>query len=217
MHLPGRGGAPINSGATIRKIGHEPVCQILRLSSMRRNGRRPPRPSAPDNLPGRVLQGQFLVHRDRRDLVGGYGFRNTQGFDPPGFPSLLALVSMFGPDPQETAPFVNAVVFGLTVVVAGVWFRLRIKSRILVVGGTCATAFSTALSLLAAMPWSVAPFCLFLVLSLFSLDRYLSTDNRRVHSEKEGRLLDQRMLWPFVSRALACGSPWPRCARAWPS
>ena len=122
-----------------------------------------------------------------RDIVNGYGIRDTLWFIPPGFPSLLALVSVFGPDPREVAPFVNATAFGLTVAVAGIWFRIHIKSRILVVWGTCAVAFSTALSFPATMAWTEAPFCLFVVLSLFSLDRYLSTCNRRVHPEKAGK------------------------------
>lgn len=138
-----------------------------------------------------------------RDLVNGYGIRDTLWFIPPGFPSLLALVSVFGPDPREAAPFVNATVFGLTVAVAGIWFRIHIKSRILVVWGTCATAFSTALSSPAAMAWTEAPFCLFVVLSLFSLDRYLSTCNRRVYPEKGERLREQGMLRLFSSRTAA--------------
>lgn len=138
-----------------------------------------------------------------RDLVNGYGIKDTLWFIPPGFPFLLALVSLFGPDPRDAAPFVNATAFGLTVAVAGIWFRIHIKPRILVVWGTCAIAFSTALSFPAAMAWTEAPFCLFVVLSLFSLDRYLSICNRRVHPEKRERPQEQGMLRLFSSRTAA--------------
>ena len=138
-----------------------------------------------------------------RDLVNGYGIKDTLWFIPPGFPSLLALVSVFGPDPREAAPFVNATAFGLTVAVAGIWFRIHIKSRILVVWGTCAVASSTALSFPATMAWTEAPFCLFVVLSLFSLDRYLSTCNRRVHPEKRERPREQGMFRLFSSSTAA--------------
>ena len=138
-----------------------------------------------------------------RDLVNGYGIKDTLWFIPPGFPSLLALVSVFGPDPREAAPFVNATAFGLTVAVAGIWFRIHIKSRILVVWGTCAVASSTALSFPSTIAWTEAPFCLFVVLSLFSLDRYLSTCNRRVHPEKRERPREQGMFRLFSSSTAA--------------
>ena len=151
------------------------------------------------NYGGGFSRDSFSYTALARDLVDGSSMSNTRF--PPGFPSLLALVSVFGPAPREVAPLVNAIAFGLTVAVACIWFRLRLKSRILVVWGTCAIAFSTVISSPAAMALSETPFCLFMVLSLFSLDRYLSADNRRARPKKGETPPDERMLWPFSSRA----------------
>ncbi len=54
---------------------------------------------------------------------------------PPLYPAMLAAASGFVLDPRDVAGALNAILFGLTVFVAGQWMRPYARSRPLVVGG----------------------------------------------------------------------------------
>ncbi len=51
---------------------------------------------------------------------------------PPLYPTLLAVAGGFTFDPRDVAGPLNALIFGLTLFVAGQWLRRRIKSTFLV-------------------------------------------------------------------------------------
>ena len=117
-----------------------------------------------------------------RNLVEGNGFVNWNGEAyvdvPPGFPLTLALLGVFGIDVFAAAGWINAVAFGTTVFAATMWLRSRVKQRLLVVWAGLAVALSPLLADLAAMAMSEAMFIMFIVLSLWALDRFLDTDKR---------------------------------------
>ena len=50
---------------------------------------------------------------------------------PPLYPAMLASGGLFGLDPHAIAGPLNAVIFGLTVLVAGSWMRCHLHSRFL--------------------------------------------------------------------------------------
>ena len=75
-----------------------------------------------------------------RNLLAGDGFTRFFGgvykAYPPLYPVLLAAGSLFLFDPRDVAGPLNAVIFGLTIFVAGRYLRLRLQSRFLV-GWAC--------------------------------------------------------------------------------
>ena len=81
----------------------------------------------------------------RNHLAGG-GFVDLVGplgSWPPLYPAMLAGGGLFGLDPYAVAGPLNAVIFGLTVLVAGSWLRRHLHSRFLWLWG----CFSIALAL----------------------------------------------------------------------
>ncbi len=112
---------------------------------------------------------------------------------PPLYSALLAVASLFsGLDPHAAAGPLNALLFGLTIFVAGYWLRRRIASRLLALWGCLAVAF--ALPLTRVMSWllSESAFILFVTLTLFYIDRYLCEDKRAA------------LIWAALFTALAC-------------
>ena len=114
---------------------------------------------------------------DARNLAEGNGFVQWNGdlykYAPPLFPLTLAFAGLFGLDAVAAAGYVNAAAFGLTVFATAMWLRSRVRSRFLVVwaGGVCALA--PPLTFFAAEAMTETLFILFVVLSLFALDRFL--------------------------------------------
>ena len=114
-----------------------------------------------------------------RNLLAGNGLIQWNGtaymYAPPLFPLTLAFAGLFGLDAVEAAGYVNAAAFGLTVFATAMWLRSRVRSRFLVVwaGGVCALA--PPLTYFASEAMTEALFILFVVLSLFALDRFLES------------------------------------------
>ena len=55
---------------------------------------------------------------------------------------LLAAASLFVFDPHDVAPYVNAIIFGLTVFLIGRWLWIRMESNFLIEWGCLAIALS---------------------------------------------------------------------------
>ena len=111
---------------------------------------------------------------------------------PPLYPILLAAPGLLGLDPHAAAGPLNALLFGLTIFVAGHWLRQRIASRLLALWGCLAVASALHLTTVASWAFSEPAFILFVTLALFYMDRYLR-DGKRAS-----------LIWAALFVALAC-------------
>ncbi len=114
-----------------------------------------------------------------RNLQEGNGFYQWDGSvfhdHAPLFPLVLALAGLFGISTITAAGYINAIALGLTIFVVTTWLRHHIESRILVTWAGCACAISPLLGNISARALSEPLFVLFVVLSLYALDRFLHT------------------------------------------
>jgi hypothetical protein len=113
-----------------------------------------------------------------RSIASGKGFTFHTGEPlinwPPLYPMLLALVGVVtGLDPSSFAHIVNAILFGLLVLLSAHLLRsgLRMTSSYSVLG-VCAMVFSVPLSGIYAMTWSECLFVPLVVLFLICAQRY---------------------------------------------
>ena len=112
-----------------------------------------------------------------RNLVAGDGLVMWNGSPYPAgplFPFLLAAAELLGIDAAGAARYLNAAAFGLTVSTTAAWLRRRVRSPLLAVwaGGAC--LLMPVLATAAASVWTEIIFILFTMVSLSSLDRFLS-------------------------------------------
>ncbi len=112
-----------------------------------------------------LLEGEGLV------LLNGSHFTSS----PPLFSLVIAGVGAFNVDVVTAAAYVNAIAFGLTVLVTAIWLRSRVESRLLVLWAGCACVLSIPLAESAVYVISETLFILFVVLSLVTLDRFRNT------------------------------------------
>ena len=138
-----------------------------------------------------------------RNLLAGEGFvqdtfvETTEGsldytMWAPLYPSLLAASGFLMFDPWDIAGPLNAVIFGVTVFVAGRWLRRRIQSRPLVLMACLAVMLAIPLTRAASYAMSETPFILFTTLSLIWIDKFVL----------DGKRTD--LVWAGVFTALAC-------------
>ena len=138
-----------------------------------------------------------------RNLLAGEGFvqdtfvETTEGsldytMWAPLYPSLLAASGFLVFDPWDIAGPLNAVIFGVTVFVAGRWLRRRIQSRPLVLLACLAVMLAIPLTRAASYAMSETPFILFTTLSLIWIDKFVL----------DGKRTD--LVWAGVFTALAC-------------
>ena len=131
-----------------------------------------------------------------RSLLAGEGFMQVvwgpMGVWPPLYPLLLAAASLFVFDPHTVAGPVNAVIFGLIVLLVGHWLQRRLESRWLALWACLATMLSLPLVREASWAMTEPLFILTATLSLTHLDRFL----------REGR--DASLLWAAAFAALTC-------------
>ena len=138
-----------------------------------------------------------------RNLLAGEGFvqdtfvETTEGsldytMWAPLYPSLLAMSGLLVFDPWDIAGPLNAVIFGLTVFVAGRWLGRRIRSRPLVLLACLAVVLAIPLTRAASYAMSETPFILFTTLSLIWIDKFV-LDGKRTN-----------LVWAGVFTALAC-------------
>lgn len=130
------------------------------------------------------------------NLVAGKGFATFQGSPltiwPPLFPMLLTPGVFLGFDAQDSAGFVNAAAFGLTILFSGLWLRNRIASGTLILWATLAVMLSVPLTLAAVVVLSESPFILFSLLALIWIEKFLQS---HAHSS---------LIWAAIFTALAC-------------
>ena len=131
-----------------------------------------------------------------RNLLAGNGFTRFFGgvyeSFPPLYPVMLAVGSLGVFDPREVAGPLNAVLFGLTIFVAGQYLRRRLEFRALALWGSLALALSLPLGEMASRAMSETAFILFATLALVWISRSLESGRRAA------------LIWAAVFSALAC-------------
>lgn len=114
-----------------------------------------------------------------RSLLNGDGFTIWTGGPyanaAPLYPLILAFSSSLDLDVIQTAQYLHAALFGLTIFVIAMWLRTRIESRFLVVWAALSCVLSLSLIEFSARAGTEILFILFVCCSLFSMDRFLST------------------------------------------
>ena len=117
-----------------------------------------------------------------RSLLAGDGLVGLGGgpwvYWPPLYPALLAGGGLFGLDPYAVAGPLNAVIFGLTVLVAGWWLRRHLHSRFLWLWGCLSLALALPLAQIASHALTESVFVLFVTLSLTQIDAHLGGGGR---------------------------------------
>ncbi len=117
-----------------------------------------------------------------RNLLAGDGLvglsSNPLVFWPPLYPAMLAGGGLFGLDPSAVAGPLNAVIFGLTVLVAGWWLRCHLHSRFLWLWGCVSIALALPLAEIASEAMSESAFILFVTLALTQIDAHLGGGKR---------------------------------------
>ncbi len=131
-----------------------------------------------------------------RNLLAGDGLNGLDGpwvAWPPLYPAILAAIGgLFGLDPYAVAGPLNALIFGLTILVAGWWLRRHMHSRFLWLWGCISIALAFPLVELASQGMSDSAFILFVTLSLTQIDAHLSGRGRA------------SLIWAGAFSALAC-------------
>ena len=97
---------------------------------------------------------------------------------PPLYPAILAGGGLFGLDPYAVAGPLNAVIFGLTVLVSGWWLQRHLHSRLLWLWGCFSIALALPLAEVASEAMSEAAFILFVTLALTQIDAHLQGSGR---------------------------------------
>ena len=132
-----------------------------------------------------------------KKILAGEGFTEPFGGGQyngwaPLYPALLAAASFLVFDPRDVAGPLNAVIFGLTIFVAGRWLQSRIHSQFLVAWACLAVVLSIPLTRSASYAMSETTFILFATLSLIRIDGFLLGGKRT------------DLVWAAVFTALAC-------------
>ena len=117
-----------------------------------------------------------------RNLLAGDGLVGLGSgpwvYWPPLYPALLAGGGLFGFDPYAVAGPLNAIIFGLTVLVAGWWLRCHMHSQFLWLWGCLSIALALPLAEIASAAMSEAVFILFVTLALTQVDAHLRGGGR---------------------------------------
>ena len=120
--------------------------------------------------PGYILAARNFLADDR--IVGYLVLK------PPLYPAMLAGGGLFGLGPYAVAGPLNAVLFGLTVLVAGWWLRGHLQSRFLWLWGCFSIALALPLTEIASHALSESAFILFVTLALTQIDAHLRGGGR---------------------------------------
>ncbi len=138
------------------------------------------------------------------NFLAGEGWRDFTGRPmvqwPPLFPLLLAAGGWVGIDPLAAGRWINAVAFGLTILVAGCWLRSHLRSQWLALAASVAILASLPLSHFASHFITEPLFVLFTLLALRQLASFLN------------RKTDAPLWWAAVFTALAAITRWPGVA-----
>ncbi len=138
------------------------------------------------------------------NFLAGEGWRDFRDLPllywPPLFPLLLAASGWVGIEPLAAGRWINAMAFGLTILVAGGWLRSHLRARWLALAATAIIAASLPLNDLASSLMTDSLFCLFVLLALIQLESFLHRGGRT------------SLLWGAVYTALATLTRWPGVA-----
>lgn len=111
------------------------------------------------------------------NLAAGEGFRTFWGEEfvigAPFFPSLLALISLTGIEPEEAGRLVNAGAFGMVILVSGLWLRRTLASPVLPVVGAAIILVSYPLNDRFSQVMTEPVFILFTILSLMFIETFI--------------------------------------------
>jgi hypothetical protein len=114
-----------------------------------------------------------------RNLLAGEGYAIHDGRPfvnwPPLFPTLLSLIGLGGFDPLDSVRYVNAIAFGLTILVTGLWLLNNVRSPPLVLLGSVTILLSRPLIYVSAFAWTEPLFVLFVLLSIFVMQQFLQS------------------------------------------
>ena len=110
------------------------------------------------------------------NLAAGEGFKTFWGEEfvigAPFFPAFLALISLTGIDPEEAGRLVNAVAFGMVILVSGLWLRRILASSVLPILGAIIILISYPLNDRFSQIMTEPLFILFVVLSLMFIEAF---------------------------------------------
>ena len=111
------------------------------------------------------------------NIAAGEGIKTFWGSEfvlgAPFFPSLLALISLAGIDPEEAGRLVNAAAFGLVILASGLWLWRTLASPVLALLGTIAILVAYPLNDRFAQIMTEPLFILFTVLALIFLETFM--------------------------------------------
>ena len=127
-----------------------------------------------------------------RSLLAGNGFIDWDGSSytvfPPLFPLLLALTGIFGPDPADTAGYVNAFLCGLAIFLSSLWLWQHLRARpaptsrtlqtYLLLWAAVVLILSPPLLRIASFALSEPLFILLTISALFTFNTFLDTGKR---------------------------------------
>ena len=138
-----------------------------------------------------ILPDSVLYLSVAANLSAGEGLRDFTGLDllyhPPFFSILLSSLGLAGIGPADAGRLVNAVAFGLIILLSGLYLRRTLASPLLAVGATLVLATSFNLNHFASGILTEASFILFALLALILLESFLR----------------QRAAWPSLVAAAA--------------
>ncbi len=131
-----------------------------------------------------------------KSLLEGEGFTRYYGGTlirfPPSYPMILAGLSFFSLDPLDIAGPLNAVLFGLTILVVGRWLQQRLVSPLLALWGCLILTFSIPIADITSRAMSEPAYVLLSILALIQADNYI---HKGTHSA---------LIWASILTALAC-------------
>jgi hypothetical protein len=117
-----------------------------------------------------------------KNLAEGRGFlsydKEPYVHWPPLLPSIMAAISFIGLSPMQAARFVNAVGFGLIVVLSGVLFRQKISSQLLVVFGVTVVLMSHTLLRVSVYAWTEPLFAVLTILFMLCITKFLEEERK---------------------------------------
>lgn len=126
-------------------------------------------------------EGDSLTYLSIADsLATGDGIETFSGHSfalwVPFYPILTALISFFGIDSLDAGMLVNAVAFGLIILLTGIWLDKHIESRLIVMGATATVMTSYTITWLSATTLSEPLFVLLALLALVRLGCFIESE-----------------------------------------
>ncbi len=117
------------------------------------------------------------------NLAAGAGLRSFDGKPyvhwPPLFPMLLAPFELAGMDAGEAGRWINAIAFGLIVLVSGVWLTRNLRSRFLALGGTFAILTAYPLADRSSYLMTEPLFILLTLVALLQMESFLQSGEKK--------------------------------------